>query len=73
MLTIYGLSGRGHPVNFFRISRSQIIGIHHIKNYSYWEFEKYIVRLNGVDEADFVITRKRLKELKLILEALKSG
>ena len=71
--TLAELEQELNPADFFRINRSQIIGIHHIKNYSYWEFEKYIVRLNGVDETDFVITRKRLKELKLILEALKSG
>lgn len=57
--------------NFFRINRSQIINVSQVRNYSYWEFEKYIIRLTGAPGLEFVITRKRLKELKIILEMIK--
>ena len=61
------------PKHFFRINRSQIINLNFMKHYSYWEFEKYIIRLTGADDTDFVITRKRLKELKAVLQVVKSG
>jgi len=69
--TIAELEMELSPDNFFRINRSQLININAIQNYSYWEFEKYIIRLKGREERDFVITRKRFKELKVLLEKAK--
>ena len=47
---------------FVRINRSAIVNIELIKDYSYWENEKYILRLyNG---KEFVVNRSRLKQIK---------
>ena len=70
--TITELDNELDPEMFFRINRSQIINLHYVQSYSYWEFEKYIVRLTGIDQKDFIITRKRFKELKEKIEMMKS-
>ncbi|WP_208110951.1 LytTR family DNA-binding domain-containing protein [Pedobacter duraquae] len=70
--TLAELEQELNPKDFFRINRSQIINVAQVKNYSYWEFEKYIIRLTGAADREFVITRKRLKDLKIILETIKS-
>lgn len=70
--TISELEKELNPDDFFRINRSQIINLHQIQSYSYWEFEKYIVRLTGIDQKEFIITRKRFKELKEQIEKIKS-
>lgn len=69
--TIAELEKELDPRCFFRINRSQIINLHVINSYNYWEFEKYLIRLNGVEDKEFVITRKRFKELKEELESVK--
>ncbi|WP_103070398.1 LytTR family DNA-binding domain-containing protein [Aquimarina sediminis] len=51
--------------HFARINRSVIVNISAIKSYSYWENEKYILSLNTGKE--FVVTRKRIVELKRVL------
>jgi len=66
--TIAELEKELDPACFFRINRSQLIHIKSIQNYSYWEFEKYIIRLEGKEDKDFIITRKRFKELKAVIE-----
>ncbi|WP_159025799.1 LytTR family DNA-binding domain-containing protein, partial [Aquimarina sp. Aq78] len=48
--------------NFISINRSTIINLAFFKEYSFWENEKYIVRL--IDDQEFNITRERLKALK---------
>jgi two-component system, LytTR family, response regulator len=48
---------------FFRVNRSVIINLKYFKNYSFWENDKYIVRIAGSKE-EFSIQRTRLKELK---------
>lgn len=66
--TIQGLEERLTPMNFARINRSVIVNMSQIKNYSFWENEKYILRMKN--EREFVMSRERLnslkKELKLI-------
>ena len=69
--TIAELEKELDPDYFFRINRSQLINIGAILNYSYWEFEKYIIRLKGEEDKDFIITRKRFKELKILLTKAK--
>lgn len=50
--------------NFFlRINRSVIINIQMVKNYQYWENDKYKLRMKD-DKTEFVIQRVRLNELK---------
>jgi len=69
--TIAELEKELDPASFFRINRSQLIHLEAIQNYSYWEFEKYIIRLKGTEDKDFIITRKRFKELKAVIEKAK--
>lgn len=52
-----------HPAKFFRVNRSAIINLSFFKNYSYWEHDKYLIRMKD-DKTEFVIQRTKLKELK---------
>jgi two-component system LytT family response regulator len=61
--TLGELEAELDPAAFFRINRSVIVNLHFFKNYSFWEHDKYIVRLND-DKTEFVIQRARLKELR---------
>lgn len=56
-----------HPAQFFRVNRSVIINLKHFKNYSFWEYDKYILRLKD-NKTEFVMQRARLKVLKSILK-----
>lgn len=51
---------------FKRINRSVIININEISSFAFWENEKYILKLKNKKE--FVITRKRILELKKLLQ-----
>lgn len=51
---------------FKRINRSAIVNINEIASFSFWENEKYILKLRNKKE--FVITRKRVLELKKTLQ-----
>ncbi len=64
--TIAELEEKLNPVHFFRINRATIINLKHFKNYSFWEYDKYIVRLDN-NKTEFVMQRARLKELKEVL------
>lgn len=55
-----------NPSHFFRINRFQIISVAALKSYAYWENDKYIVRLKDAEE-EFIVTRKRMKQLKELL------
>jgi hypothetical protein len=52
------------PSLFLRINRSAIINLGYLKNYSFWEHDKYIVRMNNGKE--FIASRERIKSLKSI-------
>lgn len=61
--TIAELEEELNPKQFFRVNRSVIINLTYLKNYSFWEYDKYIVRLQD-DKTEFVMQRTRLKDLK---------
>nr|WP_299346433.1 LytTR family DNA-binding domain-containing protein [Allomuricauda sp.] len=48
--------------DFIRINRSTLINLNYLKDYSFWENEKYIVRL--LDLTELNSTRTRIKEIK---------
>ena len=48
--------------SFFRVNRSVLINLSFLKNYSYWENEKYIVRLTTGNE--FVASRGRIAAIR---------
>lgn len=51
--------------SFFRINRASLINLNHLKNYAYWENDKYIVR--STNNTEFIASRNRIKNLKKIL------
>jgi two-component system LytT family response regulator len=51
------------PYQFYRLNRSVLVNLAYLKNYSYWEHDKYIVRLKD-DKTEFTMQRTRLKALK---------
>jgi two-component system, LytTR family, response regulator len=54
--------------SFVRINRGTLVPLTNIKNYSFWENEKYILRTK--DGEEFTMTRERLKNIK---ERIKSS
>ncbi len=48
---------------FYRINRSVIINLKYVKNYSFWENDKYIVRLKD-NGKEFIMQRARLDEFR---------
>ncbi|MTI39429.1 LytTR family DNA-binding domain-containing protein [Fulvivirga lutimaris] len=55
-----------NPDRFVRINRSSIINLECLLNYSFWENDKYIVRLKDSDK-EFVMSRERLQKIKHLL------
>lgn len=56
------------PATFFRVNRGVIVNLNFVKNYSFWENDKYMLRLQD-DKTEFVMQRTRLKELRTRLGA----
>ncbi len=50
--------------SFFRVNRAVIINLEFLKNYSFWENDKYIVRLKNGKE--FTASRDRIQKLREI-------
>ena len=57
------LEAKLNPDKFVRINRSTLINLDYLNNYSFWENDKYVVRLKGY-EREFIMSRNRLKKLK---------
>lgn len=62
-LTLAELEAGLDPRLFFRLNRSVLVNLACVRNYSYWENDKYIVRLDD-GRAEFVMARARLAELR---------
>lgn len=52
------------PFGFLRINRSVLANKKHIHNYSFWEFDKFILRMNDKQKTEFIVSRERIKLLK---------
>ncbi len=53
------------PKIFFRVNRKQIINLHFLKTFAYWQSGKYILRVDTKTEiVEFVMARARLNDLK---------
>lgn len=61
-LTISQLEAILSPSQFIRINRSTIVKIDAIKSYSFWENDKYVVRIEG--DREFTMSRGRLNAIK---------
>lgn len=66
--TLSELQNRLNPDKFVRINRSVIANVDYILNYSFWENEKYILRLRDEKQTEFVMSRDRLKKIKTQLQ-----
>ena len=66
--TITQLEEKLNPDQFVRINRSVIVQLSEVLNYSFWENEKYILRLKS-DDKEFVMSRDRLNKIKDVLLA----
>lgn len=66
--TISELESSLDPDKFVRINRSVIVNVRSILNYSFWENEKYILRLNDEKKTEFIMSRDRLKKIKSQLQ-----
>ncbi|MEM7296659.1 MAG: LytTR family DNA-binding domain-containing protein [Bacteroidota bacterium] len=51
------------PDHFVRVNRSAIVNLRHVSNYSFWENDKYILRMKERDQ-EFVMSRDRLNKIK---------
>ena len=56
------------PDQFVRISRSVIVNLSEVANYSFWENDKYILRMRA-SGVEFVMSRDRLNKIKDLLLA----
>lgn len=68
--TITELEQELPPDAFFKVNRSQIINLIYLKNYSFWENDKYVLRLTVYPEKELTITRQRVKLLKQKLQTV---
>lgn len=55
---------------FVRVNRAVIVKIDAIRSYSFWENDKYVVRIEG--DHEFVMSRKRLNRIRDRLERLET-
>lgn len=65
-LTITELEAILDPQQFIRVNRASVVNIAQIQGYSFWENEKYILRL--CDGKEFVVSRQRMKGVKEMLQ-----
>ena len=66
--TLGELEAELDPETFFQVNRGVIVNLNFVKNYSFWENDKYMLQLQD-DETEFVMQRTRLKELRARLGA----
>ena len=66
--TLSELESSVDPSKFVRVNRAVLVNIDFIQNYSFWENEKYILRMRDKDQTEFVMSRDRLNKIKSKLE-----
>ena len=52
------------PKGFLRINRSVIINRAYVHNYSFWEYDKFILRMKDEAITEFIVSRDRMKQIK---------
>ena len=53
-----------NPKGFIRINRATIVNRDCVYNYSYWEYDKFILRMNDDEKTEFIVSRDRMKQIK---------
>lgn len=66
--TLSELESSVDPSKFVRVNRAVLVNIDFIQNYSFWENEKYILRMRDKNQTEFVMSRDRLNKIKSKLE-----
>lgn len=66
--TLSELESSLDPSKFVRVNRAVLVNLDYIQNYSFWENEKYILRLKDKDQTEFVMSRERLNKIKSQLD-----
>ncbi|MCR9249148.1 MAG: LytTR family transcriptional regulator [bacterium] len=51
------------PDSFVRVNRGSIVNLQEVLNYSFWENDKYILRLKESDK-EFIVSRDRMSKIK---------
>ncbi len=62
--TIKELDEMLKPKGFLRINRGVIVNQKYLHNYSYWEYDKFILRMQDSDYTEFIVSRDRMKQIK---------
>ncbi len=52
------------PNKFVRINRGTLVNLEFVQNYSFWENDKYVLRMNDENKSEFVMSRERLQKIK---------
>ena len=52
------------PNKFVRINRGTLVNLEFVQNYSFWENDKYVLRMNDKNRSEFVMSRERLSKVK---------
>lgn len=52
------------PDQFIRVNRGTLVNLAHVLNYSFWENDKYILRMKDKENTEFVMSRERLQKIK---------
>lgn len=49
---------------FIRINRSVIVNRSFVRNYSFWEYDKFILRMKDKELTEFIVSRERMRQIK---------
>lgn len=41
-----------------------LVNLEFVQNYSFWENDKYVLRMNDENKSEFVMSRERLQKIK---------
>ncbi len=58
------------PNKFVRINRGTLVNMEFVQNYSFWENDKYVLRMNDANKSEFVMSRERLQKIKHMFLAM---
>lgn len=52
------------PFGFIKVNRKALANKRFLHNYSYWEYDKFILRMQDEDHTEFIVSRERMKRIK---------
>ena len=66
--TLSELEGLLLPKGFIRINRAVIVNRAYVHNYSFWEYDKFILRMKDDGLTEFIVSRERMRQIKSQLQ-----